>query len=241
MPGEQLVASSPATAARASTALNFANNNYQILENIRSIIGELNSTIGNNKANTFIAGYTYQDESRSVAGGPTTQGQLVPDGRHPRTAGSVYTSFGFEMFTPNNELRYKTWQVQDNFTWFRNKHTLTGGVSVEKYHSENVFFPQAQSVYYYNSLEDFYTDANDYLANPNRTTSPVTLRRFQVALVEHPGHGEAAAAARRVDDRAATLQDVWQVGNNLKVTAGLRMDVLQVRRHGVPERRSRRA
>ena len=32
----------------------------------------------------------------------------------------------------------------------------------------------------YNSLEDFYTDARDFLANPTRTTSPVTLRRFKV-------------------------------------------------------------
>ena len=59
--------------------------------------------------------------------------------------------------------------------------------SAERYESENVFFPGSQSVYVYNSLADFYTDANDYLANPNRTTSPVTLRRFQVRWMNIPG------------------------------------------------------
>ena len=59
-----------------------------------------------------------------------------------------------------------------------------------------MFFPGSQSVYVYNSLADFYTDANDYLANPNRTTSPVTLRRFQVRWNNIPGQDEAAAAAR---------------------------------------------
>src|SRR4030042_3283867 len=89
---------------------------------------------------------------------------------------SAYTSFVSEPFTPNNELRYGTFQLQDNFSWFRNKHTYAFGVSAERYESENVYFPGAQSAYVYNSLADFYKDANDLLANPNRTTSPVTLR-----------------------------------------------------------------
>ena len=50
-----------------------------------------------------------------------------------------------------------------------------------------MFFPGSQSAYVYNSLADFYTDANDYLANPNRTISPVTLRRFQVRYNNIPG------------------------------------------------------
>ena len=54
----------------------------------------------------------------------------------------------------------------------------------EKYKSENIFFPGSQSVYVYNSLADFYTDANAYL---NNTTSPVTLRRFQVRWSNQPG------------------------------------------------------
>ena len=42
----------------ARHALNFQNNNYQIMENIRSGIGEWNSIIGNTMANKFIVGYT---------------------------------------------------------------------------------------------------------------------------------------------------------------------------------------
>ncbi len=102
-------------------------------------------------------------------------------------AGTTYTSFGYEPFTPNNELRYNTFQVQNSFTKFGNKHTMTFGGTFERYESENVFFPGSQSAYVYNSLADFYTDANDYLANPNRTTSPVNLRRFQVRWSNIPG------------------------------------------------------
>ena len=163
-------------------ALNFANSNYQILENIRSGVGEWNSTIGTSMANSLIVGYTKQDESRSVRGAGTLFPMVdILDG------GTTYTTFGYEPFTPNNELRYNTFQVQNNFTKYANRHALTFGATFEKYESENVFFPGSQSAYVYNSLDDFYLDANDYLANPNRTTSPVNLRRFQVRWSNIPG------------------------------------------------------
>ena len=61
------------------------------------------------------------------------------------------------------------------------------GGSVEKYHSDNSFYFGVQSAYTYNSLADFYADANGFLANPNRTVSPVTLRRFEVKNSLVPG------------------------------------------------------
>ncbi|MEW5983306.1 MAG: carboxypeptidase regulatory-like domain-containing protein [Acidobacteriota bacterium] len=200
-----------------TTGLNFQNSNYQILENIRSFIGEWNSTFGTNKANTLIAGYTYQDESRGYMGTFFPMVDILE-------GSSVYTTFGFEPFTPNNELRYKTFQVQDNFLWYRNKHSLTIGGSLERYESENVFFPGSQSVYVYNSLADFYLDANDYLANRNRTTSPVTLRRFQVRWMNIPGL-EKPIQPLEVWYGGVYAQDQWQVRDNLKLTYGLRLDV----------------
>ena len=43
---------------------------------------------------------------------------LASDSYIPRKIRDVATTFGFEPFTPNNELRYKSWQFQDNFTKF---------------------------------------------------------------------------------------------------------------------------
>lgn len=200
-----------------TTGLNFQNSNYQILENIRSFIGEWNSTFGTNKANTLIAGYTYQDESRASLGTFFPMVDVLE-------GSTVYTSFGFEPFTPNNELRYKTFQVQDNFMMYMKSHSLTFGASIERYESENVFFPGSQSAYVYNSLADFYTDANDYLANPNRTTSPVTLRRFQVRWMNIPGLDKPVQPLE-VWYTGFYAQDQWQVKDNVKLTYGLRFDV----------------
>jgi hypothetical protein len=102
-------------------------------------------------------------------------------------------------------------------------HTLTFGASVERYESENVFFPGSQSVYVYNSLADFYTDANDHLANPNRTTSPVTLRRFQVRWSNIPGQDKPIQPLE-VLYSGIYAQDEWQVNRDLRVTAGVRLD-----------------
>lgn len=201
-----------------TNGLNFQNSNYQIKENIRSLVGEVNTLIGANKANNLIIGYTENDESRSVRG----TGQLFPFVDILRD-GATYTSFGYEPFTPNNELRYKSLQFQNNFTIYGNRHDLTFGVSAERYESENVFFPGSQSAYVYNSLDDFYTDANDFLANPNRTTSPVRLRRFQVRWSNIPGQ-EKPIQPLEVLYAGIYAQDEWRATDNLKLTIGVRVD-----------------
>jgi hypothetical protein len=203
---------------RTSTlALNFQNSNYQILENIRSGIGEWNSIIGNSMANSLIAGYTYQDESRA------SRGTFFPF-VDVLEGGSTYTSFGFEPFTPNNELRYKTFQIQNNLTRYGANHGLTFGGSLERYESENVFFPGSQSVYVYNSLADFERDAADQLANPNRTTSPINLRRFQVRWNNIPGM-EKPVQPLEVWYAGFYAQDEWRPNTRTTFNLGLRLDV----------------
>jgi hypothetical protein len=203
---------------RTSTdALNFQNSNYKQLENIRSIVGEWNAVVGSNMSNNLIIGYSDNDENRGYVGSFFPLADILKDG-------VTYTTFGFEPFTPNNELKYKSFQVQNNFTIYGNKHDLTFGVTAERYRSENVFFPGSQSAYVYSSLQDFYTDANDYLANPNRTTSPVTLRRFQVRWSNIPGQ-EKPIQPLEVTYVGAYAQDEWRASDRLTLTLGLRVDV----------------
>jgi outer membrane receptor protein involved in Fe transport len=196
--------------------LNFQNSNYQILENIRSVVGEWNSQITDRMSNSMIIGYTTNDESRK------SRGTLFPM-VDIMSGSSVYTTFGFEPFTPNNELRYNSLQFQDNFTMYGNRHDQTFGVSIERYESENVFFPGSQSVYVYNSLADFYTDANDYIANPARTVSPVTLNRFQVRWANVPGMVKPIQPLE-VLFAGAYAQDEWRALDNLTLTLGLRVE-----------------
>lgn len=203
---------------RSSTnGLNFANSNYGILENIRSIVGEWNSVFSENIANNLLIGYSYHDESRSSRGKFFPMVDILE-------GGSVYTTFGFEPFTPNNELRYSSYQLQNNLSIYQENHTFTLGLSLERYHSENVFFPGSQGIYVYNSLADFYTDANGYLANPNRDTSTVTLNRFQLRWSNIPGQIKPIQPLKVIYG-GIYAQDEWQVNDNLRLMLGLRLDV----------------
>ena len=141
-------------------------------------------------------------------------------------AGSPYTSFGSEPFTPNNQLTTSTFQLQDSVTKVTTATTpLTFGGAVEKYHSDNSFYFGIQSAYAYNSLADFYADANGYLANPNRTVSPVTLSIFQVKYLLQPGQTTPPLQPLDVWYTSGYVQDEWRLRTNLTVTAGLRVDV----------------
>ena len=204
--------------AQSTAFLTFQNSTYQLLENIRSGIGEWNAVIGKSAANQFQSGYTTQDESRNSRGNVFPLVDVYE-------AGTSYTSFGFEPFTFGNQLRYHTFQLQDNFTKFTSAHTLTVGTYAEKYHSDNVFLNCCpQSAYKYNSLADFYTDANGFLANPNRTVSPVTLGAFQISYSNLPGVTEPTQPLD-VWYSAGYAQDEWRPRRNLTVTGGVRFDV----------------
>lgn len=207
-----------------TNSMSFENSGYAILENIKSTVGEWNSQLSSRISNNMIAGYTTNDESREPKGAFFPMVDILQDG-------VTYMNFGFEPFTPRNQLRYNTWQFQNNVTYSTSKHDFTFGVSVQKYHSDNVFFPGSQSVYVYNSLADFYTDANDFLANPNRTASPVTLNRFQVRYNNIPGQVEPAQPLDVVYS-GIYGQDEWRVTRGLKVTAGLRLDVARFKDSG---------
>jgi hypothetical protein len=190
-------------------ALNFQNSNYIINENIRSIVGELSSRLSDRTTNNLIVGYTYQDESRGSRGDFFPMVDILKDG-------ATYTTFGFEPFTPNNELRYKTFQIQNNLQIFRYRSTWTFGGSYEKYQSENVFFPGSQSAYVFNSLEDFYASANG--------DTDVTLRRFQVRYNNIPGQ-EKPIQPLSVDYLGLYGQNELTVNDKLTTTFGLRVDV----------------
>ncbi len=204
---------------RNANSMSFQNSNYGALENIRSIVGEWNSLIGGRFSNSLTIGYTNQNESREP------KGQFFPtvDILDPTTT-STYVAFGEDPFTPRNQLYYQTRQIQDNFTISLPKHELTFGASSENYQSLNVFFQGSNSVYTYNSLADFYADANGYLANSARTTSPVTLRTFQVGYNNIPGAIEPRQPLKVIYG-GIYGQDEWRVTPTLNVTAGLRIDV----------------
>lgn len=202
----------------ASDALNYANSNYSILENRKTSTGELNTVLGSTMSNSLRVNYSSSDESRGDIG------KLFPF-VDILQGGTAYISFGSEPFTPNNELRYNSFEIKNDFTKFSTKHELTFGGRVERYNSDNVFFNCCkQGAWVYNTLDEFYADAREALANPNRTTSSVSARNYQLRYMNIPGLDKPSQPLHSLYG-GAYAQDVWRPRANLTITAGLRFDV----------------
>lgn len=222
-----------------TTALPFANSAYIINNNIYSIIGQLNSRFSNKISNEITFGYTANRDFRAVKGGNFPMVD-IQDGSNPLTATPTsgtstvpsaqtnqslnYISFGNDPFTPNNLLNTDTWQFSDNLTMYAGKHTISAGVSYESFTFTNGFTPLINGVYTFNSLADFYTAANAYLANPNATYSPVFMRNYRANFSNLPGGGAwlVTTKARQI---AAYVQDELNLEPNFNLTYGIRFEV----------------
>jgi hypothetical protein len=191
-------------------ALNFSNSNYIINNDIYSGIVELNSMLGTKFSNKVQFGYTANRDYRSSGGGVFPLVDILQDGRN-------YTTFGYEPFTPNNTLNTDTWQFQDNFTMYSGAHTFTAGINFEYFKFDNTFTPTYYGQFVYNSLQDFYDDANG--------VDSVKLRRYSLTYSALPG-GALPTATTKVAQPGAYIQDeIAMLDNRLKLTVGVRVDV----------------
>lgn len=195
----------------------FSNNMYSQQNNIWSVAAELNSRFTNNLSNRFIATYTNINDQRgsnssyfphidimtAVEEGSTepdlSKGNFIP-----------YTSLGYELFTYNNGVLNNVLNVQDNLTLYLGTHTVTAGVSFENQNARNSYMRNGTGYYRYATAEDFLkgnlpvsfaiTYGNNGVSNP-------------AGVVDYNQYG-------------AYLQDEWNIATNLKLTYGLRADML---------------
>jgi hypothetical protein len=198
-------------------AMSFQNSGYIIQDNTRSAVLELNSKLSNTLHNNLIVSYDKQIEDRAYMSSmfPTID---------IREGAPTYTSVGFDPFTPGNKLNYWTFNVTNNVTKYMEKHTLVGGFNFQKYQSNNLFFPASNGVYIFNSLADFYTAANQSLANGGRPSTLVPAR-FQLRYSALPGGVEPMQVLKtnRLD---FYLQDEYKASKNLNLTFGLRTNII---------------
>ncbi|MBI2731736.1 MAG: TonB-dependent receptor, partial [Sphingobacteriales bacterium] len=201
--------------------MNYANENYEINNDIYSFIGQLNSRISNKVSNEMIFGWTANRDYRAVKGSKLFPLVDILDGTG---ADRNYISFGAEPFTPNNKLFTDTWQFSDNLNFYSGKHTISTGLNFESFKFYNSFTPQYQGQYIFNSLADFYTSANAYLSNPNMSQNPVNLRRYILSYSNVAGGGPWSAITRATNI-GAYIQDEVALTDKLNITYGVRFDV----------------
>lgn len=131
----------------------FSNSFYGFKNIVRSITGELNSTFASKFSNKILASYTHIQDTRTSLSSLFPFVDIWKDG-------DQYMSFGYELFSFNNNVVNNTLSFTDNLTVNLNKHTLTAGIAFDRLFFLNSYIREGTSYYRYNSVNDFLTGAN---------------------------------------------------------------------------------
>jgi len=173
---------------------------------------ELKSTFGNKFSNNLKVGYTSTLDDRGPIGGNFPRIE-IEDGN-----GTIY--LGGEPYSSGNQLDQKILTITDNFQIYSGDHTFTIGTHNEFYNIYNMFMRMAFGLYSY----DDHSSATglEYFMNGN----PADYYNIGYSLIDNiRGDGSAAAADFSFYQLGAYVQDDWQVNENFKLTAGLRIDI----------------
>jgi len=186
----------------SSQSLAFSNAFYGFKNTVRSMTGELNSSFSPKISNKFLASYTFIQDTR------TSNSDLFPFVDIWKD-GDQYMSFGYELFTFNNDVTNKTLTITNNMTVNLNRHTLTAGVSFDRLFFRNSYIREGTSYYRYASVDAF-------LNNQAPSGFGVT---YGYNGVDAPG------AIATFGFGSAYLQDEWQVIPRIKLTYGVRLEL----------------
>ena len=186
----------------SNQSLAFSNSFYGFKNTVRSLTGELNSNFGSKFSNKFLASYTFIQDTR------TSNSDLFPFVDIWK-GGDQYMSFGYELFSFNNDVTNKTLSITDNLTINLNKHTVTTGISFDRLFFFNSYIREGTSYYRYGSVDDFINGADP-------TGFGVTYG--------YNGN-DAPGAELTFGLAAAYIQDEWQVSPKLKTTFGVRLEL----------------
>ncbi|MFV8331657.1 carboxypeptidase regulatory-like domain-containing protein [Flavobacterium sp. GSP14] len=206
-------------------SMSFQNSGYTIQDNTRSIVVQLDSKLSNSWSNNFIGGYDKQIEDRGLIGGGLFPTIDIKNGTAPAAGGAVgnlnFISAGLDPFTQGNLLNYSTLHFTNNLTKTIGKHSLLFGANYEHFKSSNLFFSGSNGVFIFNSLDEFYSAANESIAlngAPSVNNLPVRTQ-FRYSAV--PG-GVDPFQILKSDKIDLYFQDDFKVSDQLKVTMGIR-------------------
>ncbi|WP_422362013.1 TonB-dependent receptor [Reichenbachiella sp.] len=201
--------------ARNSGNMNvgFLNGSEEFNTKTNSSTIELSSSFGNNFANKLILGYTSVRDDRDPKGDPFPS-VFIADGLSTSSGDGEGITFGAEPFSTANLLDQDVFTLTNNFDIFKGNHTITIGMHHEFSKTKNLFQAFNYGQYEYLTMADFMNDAN-----------PNIFQRGYSLISDKVGDESDGAAEFSMYQLGLYIQDEYNVTNDLKLTAGLRVDL----------------
>jgi len=211
--------------------LQFENSGYQINNKIQSFLLEMNSDLSDKVSNKFQMGYTHFDDFRNPKSKPAPVINIFSG-----FGGNNYIVAGHEPFSVHNRLDQKVFQISDNLSILLNKHNVTLGYNFEKFMFKNSFNLVAYDNFgnpngYHGNFWGYHGMA-DFLADANAGASSILVENLANAQAVYDSQNAAGAgnvggwklAELNVGQLAGYAQDEMSLGDNFKLTLGLRFD-----------------
>ena len=175
---------------------------YQIQDKNLSNVGQLNSTFGS----AFNELRVYYQRERNVRG-HRPEFARFPAIQIDLTA-PTSVNFGTEFSSQANRLDQDVFEITDDFTWVKGKHTITAGTHNEFFQFYNLFIQGAYGSYRFASPALFQAgQAQSYTTNFSNTSNLQEAAEFSVKQF------------------GMYVGDMWRPRANLTITYGLRADM----------------
>ena len=199
-----------------SSSLPFQNSGYQINNNLHSFATELNSR-GETFANRFFASYNRFRDFRTPLSAPFPTIEIGENG-------VTYTSAGHEPFSIHNVLDQDVFQLTNNFSLYKGRHTLTFGANYESFSFFNSFNIFRNGVFFLPYFLDFlgastFPSLSEFMA----ATDPTNPNRLD--LNSYVGSGLYKGEKISVSQLSGYVQDDFLMSDRFTLSAGLRVDL----------------
>jgi hypothetical protein len=194
--------------SRTANAMTFADGGYNFKSTTNSTVLELNSSISKNSSNVLRFTYNNVNDRRTTSPFPNVQ--IVQNG--------LTYNFGAEFSSAANALAQNNFTITDNYTIYKDNHTITIGTDNEFFNTSNLFQQAYNGAYTYsNNTSGF----DNIAAFENNTSAPSAY-----TLNYTPTNpGDKYYAKMHTAQFGIYGQDVWSVTNQLKLTYGVRIDM----------------
>lgn len=194
--------------SRSPTSIAFANSGYFFKSTTNSTVAELNSSISSSSSNVLRVTYNNINDRRETSPFPNVQ--IVQDG--------LTYNLGADFSSAANSLKQNNFTLTDNYTLYRDNHTITIGTENQFFNTNNVFLQAYTGAYSYNKTTAGFDNIASF-EDPNSVPNAYTLN------YSTKGGSDKAPSIMHVAQFSVYGQDIWAITPDFKLTYGLRLDL----------------